>query len=225
LSRKGSNYQPMRLAGGTRARQSIQAPKGKKTRPTSAKVREALFAILSKRVQGARVLDLFAGSGALGLEAMSRGAASVVFVDNDAVAAMTIRRNAVRVLQAEDNWRIMPMPVMRALRILRGTFDVVLLDPPYERGAADELRLLMQKALLAPDGIAVVEHPSASIADLPDSMRVWKKAKYGDTALTFAISRGAGEAAREEPDDAAQARGSARSGRARTHGAPAREEQ
>ncbi len=214
----------MRLAGGTRARQSIQAPKGNKTRPTSAKVREALFAILSKRVQGARVLDLFAGTGALGLEAMSRGAASVVFVDNDAVAVMTIRRNAVRVLQAEDNWRIMPMPVMRALRILRGTFDVVLLDPPYERGAADELRLLMQKALLAPDGIAVVEHPSASTADLPDSMRVWKKAKYGDTALTFAVSRGAGEAAREEPDDAAQARGSARSGRARTQGAPAREE-
>lgn len=106
----------MRLAGGSRARQTIIAPKGNRTRPTSAKVREALFAILSKRVQGARVLDLFAGSGALGLEAMSRGAASVVFVDNDASAVMTIRRNAVRLLQDGDNWRIMPMPAMRALR-------------------------------------------------------------------------------------------------------------
>ena len=87
----------MRLAGGSRARQAILAPKGTRTRPTSAKVREALFGILKQRVQSARVLDLFAGSGALGLEAMSRGAASVVFVDNDASAVMTIRRNAVRV--------------------------------------------------------------------------------------------------------------------------------
>jgi 16S rRNA (guanine966-N2)-methyltransferase len=214
----------MRLAGGSRARQTIIAPKGNRTRPTSAKVREALFAILSKRVQGARVLDLFAGSGALGLEAMSRGAASVVFVDNDASAVMTIRRNAVRLLQDGDNWRIMPMPAMRALRTLRGTFDVVLLDPPYDRGAADELRLLMQKALLAPDGIAVVEHPSGEKAALPESMRVWKKAKYGDTALTFAVVRGAGEAVREDGDDAAEAHGSARAARMRPQNTRGRDE-
>jgi 16S rRNA (guanine966-N2)-methyltransferase len=179
----------MRLAGGDRARTTIAAPKGRKTRPTGAKVREAMFAILAKRVEGARVLDLFAGSGALGLEAMSRGAASVVFVDSDAGAVMTLRRNAVKVIPDGDRWRIMPMLAMRALRTLRGSFDIVLIDPPYERGALDELRLMMQRTLLKDDGIAVIEHASATKPTLPDSLEVVKQAKYGDTALTFVVAR------------------------------------
>jgi 16S rRNA (guanine966-N2)-methyltransferase len=176
----------MRLSGGARARQSIAAPKGKKTRPTAAKVREAMFAVLGRRVHGARVLDLFAGSGALGLEAMSRGAASVVFVDNDASAAFVIRRNALRLIEDEDRWRIMPMHAARALRTLRGTFDVVLIDPPYDRGAGDELALLAQRGLLAADGIIVVEHRSSEPLPLPATMKVIKRSKYGDTSLTFA---------------------------------------
>jgi 16S rRNA (guanine966-N2)-methyltransferase len=176
----------MRLSGGARARQTLAAPKGKKTRPTGAKVREAMFAVLGTRVHGARVLDLFAGSGALGLEAMSRGAASVVFVDNDASAAFAIRRNALRLIDDEDRWRIMPMNASRALRTLRGSFDVVLIDPPYDRGATDELSELMQRGLLAADGIAVVEHRSSEEPTLPTSMRLIKKSKYGDTSLTFA---------------------------------------
>src|SRR5438477_11046721 len=99
----------MRLSGGARARQNVAAPRGRKTRPTAAKVREAMFAVLGKRIHGARVLDLFAGSGALGLEAMSRGAASVVFVDNDASAAFAVRRNALALIEDEDRWRILPM--------------------------------------------------------------------------------------------------------------------
>ena len=177
----------MRLSGGARARQTVVAPKGRKTRPTGAKVREALYDILGDRVAGARVLDLYAGSGALGLEAMSRGARSVVFVDNDASAVMAIRRNAVRLIGDTDRFRIMPMRVMRALRSLRGTFDVVIADPPYGRDATDELRLLMQRALLSPDGIVIVEHSSASKVALPVSLRSVKFAKYGDTALTFAM--------------------------------------
>ena len=176
----------MRLSGGDRARQSVTAPKGRKTRPTAAKVREAMFGALGRRVEGARVLDLFAGSGALGFEAMSRGAASVVFVDNDGAAAFVIRRNALRLIEDEDRWRIMPMHAMRALRTLRGTFDVVLIDPPYDRGAAEELALLMQRGLLAPDGIAVVEHRSKQALELPASMKVIKTSKYGDTSVTFA---------------------------------------
>jgi len=176
----------MRLSGGARARQTVSAPKGRKTRPTAAKVREAMFAVLGRRVHGARVLDLFAGSGALGLEAMSRGAASVVFVDNDASAAFVIRRNALKLIEDEDRWRILPMHSARALRTLRGTFDVVLIDPPYERGAAEELALLMQRGLLAADGIAVVEHRSKDELALPTSMKLIKTSKYGDTCLTFA---------------------------------------
>jgi len=176
----------MRLSGGARARQGVTAPKGRKTRPTAAKVREAMFAVLGRRVHGARVLDLFAGSGALGLEAMSRGAASVVFVDNDASAAFAIRRNALKLIEDEDRWRILPMHAARALRTLRGTFDVVLIDPPYDRGAGEELSLLMQRGLLAADGIAVVEHRSKEALALPTSMKLIKTSKYGDTSLTFA---------------------------------------
>jgi 16S rRNA (guanine966-N2)-methyltransferase len=179
----------MRLSGGARVRQSVTAPKGKKTRPTAAKVREAMFAVLGRRVHGARVLDLFAGSGALGLEAMSRGAASVVFVDNDASAAFIIRRNALRLIEEEDRWRILPMHATRALRTLRGSFDIVLIDPPYDRGAVEELVLLMQRGLLAADGIVVVEHRSSEPLPVPASMKIIKRSKYGDTSLTFAAVR------------------------------------
>lgn len=188
----------MRLSGGERSGQRVATPRGKKTRPTSSKVREALFAVLGKRVEGARVLDLFAGSGALGFEAMSRGAGSVVFVDSDASAVMSIRRNAVRLLDDPSRWRIMPMNAGRAIRILRGSFDVVLLDPPYQRGATEELVLIMQRGLLAERGVVVWEHPSGASAQLPASMRIIKEAQYGDTSLTFAVVRGDGQAMPEE---------------------------
>src|SRR5579872_4234504 len=184
----------MRLSGGERSGHKLAAPRGRRTRPTSSKVREALFAVLGKRVEGARVLDLFAGTGALGFEAMSRGAGSVVFVDNDAAAVMSIRRNAVRLLDDPAVWRIMPMTANRALRTLRGNFDIVLVDPPYARGATEELTLMMQRGLLADRGVVVWEHPSKATANLPVSMRIVKEAAYGDTALTFAVVRGDGRA-------------------------------
>ncbi len=136
------------------------------------------------------MLDLFAGSGALGFEAISRGAASVIFVDNDAAAAMAIRRNAVDLIEDAERWRIMPMHAARALRRLRGKFDVVLVDPPYDRGAEGELALLAQRGLLASDGVLVVEHRSTAPLTLPSSMQVIKRSKYGDTAVTYAKARG-----------------------------------
>jgi 16S rRNA (guanine966-N2)-methyltransferase len=144
------------------------------------------------------VLDLFAGTGALGLEAMSRGAGSVVFVDNDADAVMAVRRNAVRVIEQKERFRIMPMPAVRALRVLRGTFDIVLVDPPYDRGAREELATLMQRGLVATDGVVVVEHRTGEDAPLPGSLKVVKSAKYGDTTLTFAAVRPARESVPED---------------------------
>jgi len=204
----------MRLSGGERAGQTLAAPKGKKTRPTSAKVREALFGVLGKRISDARVLDLFAGSGALGFEAMSRGARSVVFVDSDAAAVMAIRRNAVRLLGNVDCWRILPMSALRALRTLRGTFDIVLVDPPYQRGAAEELTMLMQRGLLSEGAVVVLEHPTVAQATLPASMRLLKRTKYGDTALTFAVLRSSDQTQPEESAQEAERprRGSARNG-------------
>jgi len=191
----------MRLSGGARARQTLVAPKGKKTRPTGAKVREALYDILGERVDGARVLDVFAGSGSLGFEAMSRGAGSVVFVEDDASAVMAIRRNAVRVIGDTERFRIMPMRAARALRTLRGTFDIVIMDPPYRRGAAEELKLLMQRSLLAPDAIVVVEHAADDAVALPTSLQAVKFAKYGDSALTFAMAHRRSAARRDRPSD------------------------
>ena len=209
----------MRLSGGERAGQKLATPKGKRTRPTSAKVREALFAVLGKRVDGARVLDLFAGSGALGFEAISRGASTVVFVDQDAAAVMAIRRNAVRVLPDQTAWRILPMTALRALRVLRGTFNLILLDPPYQRGAAEELRMIMQRGLLSDGGVVVLEHPTIAEAKLPASMRLLKRAKYGDTALTFAVARGSDQAAPEEDTPLLRSRAhSARAGASRRGG-------
>ncbi len=208
----------MRLSGGTSARRVVAAPRGERTRPTSAKVREALFAVLGKRVQGARVLDLFAGSGALGLEAISRGAASAVFVESDASAVMTVRRNAVALIGDKERFRIMPMPAIRALRRLRGSFDVVLVDPPYDRGAKEELVALMQRALVSPDGVVVLEHRSGEDVRLPASLRILRSAKYGDTALTFAAVVPAGDSA-SQSENAASASESpqrARSPRRRT---------
>ncbi|MBC5806422.1 MAG: 16S rRNA (guanine(966)-N(2))-methyltransferase RsmD [Candidatus Eremiobacter antarcticus] len=201
----------MRLSGGGRSGQTLQAPKGKKTRPTSAKVREALFDVLGKRVEGARVLDLFAGSGALGFEAMSRDAGSVVFVDSDAAAVMAIRRNAVRVLPDSDRWRVLPMTAIRALRKLRGTFDIVLMDPPYQRGAAEELTMLMQRGLLSELAIVALEHPSVKETKIPPSMRVFKKTKYGDTALTFAMARTGEQTLPEDTAEEVNRQGSAAS--------------
>ena len=214
----------MRVCGGDRARQSIAAPKGKHVRPTGAKVREALFAVLGKRVHDARVLDLFAGSGALGFEALSRGAASVVFVDNDASAVMSIRRNAVRLIPDADRWRIVPASALRALRMLRGTFDLIFVDPPYERGAADELKLLMHLGMLATDGMVVVEHRSGDRAGLPASLRLLKRAKYGDTTLSFARMRRESESAVDEASDAGpQPSTATRAARSRPAAPPGRE--
>ncbi|MFI5388478.1 MAG: RsmD family RNA methyltransferase, partial [Candidatus Eremiobacterales bacterium] len=142
--------------------------------------------VLGRRVHGARVLDLFAGAGALGFEAIARGAASVVCGGNDGAAAFASGRNALHRIEDEERWRFLRMLAGRALRTLRGTFDVILIDPPYDRGAADELALLMQRGLLAPDGIAVVEHRSKETLALPTSMKLIKTSKYGDTSLTFA---------------------------------------
>ena len=119
----------MRVVAGAFKGRRLQAPRGRRTRPTADRVREALFSILGD-VTGARVLDLYAGSGALGIEALSRGAASVTFVDRDPRAVAAIRRNLEAVGTEQEVRRL------DALRYLAGaedaSFDLVFLDPPYD---------------------------------------------------------------------------------------------
>lgn len=167
----------------------MRAPKGGGTRPTADRVKEALFSILDSRDRcaGARVLDLFAGSGSLGIEALSRGAAAATFVESDVKAARTIRANlAVAGADAE----VLVMPVNRALTALaeRGRrFEGVFLDPPYEREWIERTLTQLDAARLVVDGGWVsVEHsrreePPGRVGRLV----VRDTRRYGDTRLTL----------------------------------------
>jgi 16S rRNA (guanine966-N2)-methyltransferase len=169
----------MRIIAGTHKGRRISAPKG--ARPTSDRVREALFSILAGRVEGARVLDLFAGSGALGIEALSRGAASATFVDDDPGAIRVIRRN----LDAVHAVRRDAAAFLRSARDEGRQYDLVFLDPPYRLGPriGRELSELVA-AVLAPAGVVVSESDRRAPLDLPD-LDLADERRYGDTLIRF----------------------------------------
>lgn len=139
------------IAGEWRGRRLV-APKGDATRPTADRTRETLFSMLVSRLgsfEGLRVADLFAGSGALGLEALSRGAASCLFVDQDAAALAALRRN-IETLGARSRATVQPGSVM-SLGPARAAYDLILLDPPYETGAGQvAIDRLLRLGWLAP---------------------------------------------------------------------------
>ena len=180
----------MRITGGQYRSRALKAPKGSLTRPTSDRVREALFSILGPRAAARRVLDLYAGTGALGLEALSRGAESVVFVERAKEALAALEAN-VEALGVRGRVRVVALPAERAARNLEGDrFDLVFADPPYadvKSGAA--LRAL--ESLVVPrleaGALLVLEHasrdPSPAIAGLQKD----EERTYGDTTLSFYV--------------------------------------
>jgi 16S rRNA (guanine966-N2)-methyltransferase len=180
-----------RIIGGFAGSLTLTVP-GSGTRPTSDMVREAIFSALQSRdaLTGARVLDLYAGSGALGLEAASRGAASVTLVDHSARAATTCRRNAAHILKSAPKGRrvtidISSSPVQTFVAASRQFWDVVFLDPPYELGNAEvthNLEALVPR--LAPDAVVLLERSSRNGAPaVPDELALERRKDYGDTAL------------------------------------------
>lgn len=185
----------MRITGGRLAGRRLEVPRGA-VRPTADRVRESLFARLGC-LAGKRVLDLFAGSGALGFEALSRGAAHVVFADHSSAALATVRNNADRlgVLAAVDLRRGAAPAVLR--RLAGGApFDLVFLDPPYaSEGLASALRGLVAGGLLAEDALVVAEsdrrHPPGPVGGLA----AVDERRYGDTLITWFVPRGPAAAA------------------------------
>jgi 16S rRNA (guanine966-N2)-methyltransferase len=174
----------MRIIAGSRKGHTIHAPKGLATRPTGDRVREAAFNLVGP-VDGATVLDLYAGSGAMGLEALSRGAANAVFVESDPDAVRAIERNL-------DRLRLTGATVLRrdARTALAGeaaagrTYDLVLVDPPYGDWPELEPRLGPYLAgVLAPDGLVVVETSSRVQPTLPLAERTSRR--YGSARLTL----------------------------------------
>jgi 16S rRNA (guanine966-N2)-methyltransferase len=174
----------LRIIAGSRKGARIYAPKGLDVRPTGDRVREAMFNLIGP-VDGADVLDLFAGSGALGLEALSRGAARAVFVDSDRAAAETIVRN-VEKLRLEGA-RIYREDVARRLATDGAAgrrYDLVLVDPPY-RMLSTFLSLLAKHlpSVVAPDGLVVVESEAKEEPELPLPLRTSRK--YGSTRVSL----------------------------------------
>jgi 16S rRNA (guanine966-N2)-methyltransferase len=177
----------MRIVAGKFRGRRLQSPKNGKTRPTSDRVREALFSIIAAHIPQASVLDLFAGTGALGLEALSRGALEAVFVDQDAAAARLIHSN-IALCGMQERTRVLHAPVLKALRRLAEEgrcFRLIFLDPPYGKGyLAETLPPLGEVA--APDALTVAEH---SVRDeAPAVCGKWLKCrerKYGETAISF----------------------------------------
>jgi 16S rRNA (guanine966-N2)-methyltransferase len=172
----------VRVVAGAHGGRRLVAPPGDTTRPTSDRVREALFSVLGTSVAGARVLDLYAGSGALGIEALSRGAAAAVFVDRSAQAITAIRTNLTALGIEADVRRSQASAALRAASARGEAYDLVFLDPPYRRAA--ELGRELSEALpavLAPGGRVVSESdrrdPLALALHLTDERR------YGDTVI------------------------------------------
>jgi 16S rRNA (guanine966-N2)-methyltransferase len=173
----------MRIVAGSRKGHGIAAPKGVVTRPTGDRVREAVFSIVGP-VDDARVLDLFAGSGAMGLEALSRGAASAVFVEHDRGACHVIRRNLekLRLTGADVRCRE-ALAALRDERARGRRYDLVLVDAPYEDWERYEAPLAeLLPALLEESGLAVVETAAAVEPRLPLDLVTTRR--YGSARIT-----------------------------------------
>lgn len=151
----------LRIIGGDFRGRKLNFPDGKGLRPTADRVRETLFNWLQGQVYGRRALDLFAGSGALGIEALSRGAAEVVFVERAAVAARQLKEN-LQLLRASERASVMQQEAARYLTAPRGEFDLVFLDPPFAQGLLPKtIKQLEDSGLLAEHAWIYIEQDSA----------------------------------------------------------------
>lgn len=178
----------MRIIGGRARGFPLKTRKGLGTRPTADLVRESLFNILAGQVAGSRFLDIFAGFGSVGIEALSRGALLCVFVENNRQCVKIIRDN-LTLTNFADCALLVPKAADLALAELAekgNRFELVFLDPPYFSPALPAaLRLISSLPILVPDGLVVVEHHRLDTGWLEQGWTVIKEKKYGDTMLTF----------------------------------------
>lgn len=181
----------MRIIGGERRKKKLMAVPGLATRPTTDRVKETLFNIIQAHIRGAFVLDLFSGTGALGLEALSRGANRCLFVDNQKNALATCRKN-IAACGFEDKSTVIHWDISRNLNCLLrygGALNLVFLDPPYNKGLADlALSHLIRAKALAPEALVVVEHAAGDPPVPADGLTLTETRQYGTTALSFLLS-------------------------------------
>jgi 16S rRNA (guanine(966)-N(2))-methyltransferase RsmD len=183
----------MRIISGVSKGRRLARPKSLIIRPTSDRVKESIFNLLGNEVEGGVVLDLFAGTGNLGIEALSRGAKKALFVEKGRQALRLIQTNLAQI-GMEDRSEILPQDVNRAIGILnqRGeSFDLILMDPPYEKGLIQRTLLkLNSHRIYHEDSILVVEHDRRE--PIPEKVEGWtltRQRKIGDTLISFLIPR------------------------------------
>jgi 16S rRNA (guanine(966)-N(2))-methyltransferase RsmD len=192
----------MRVIAGRLKGRRVVAPRGCGTRPTYDRVRESVFEIIGPVIQGAAVLDLFAGSGVLGIESVSRGARAAVLVDSDPAAVGTIRRNVEKLgIARECDVRKGDALGLLERGALGPSFDVVFVDPPYRSGLCSAaLGLLGGPGGLREGAMVVVEHEARD--ELPRSagrLALVRRERYGSTAVSFYEAGASGPPGREEP--------------------------
>ncbi|HEX9114202.1 MAG TPA: 16S rRNA (guanine(966)-N(2))-methyltransferase RsmD [Nitrospirota bacterium] len=175
----------MRITGGTGRGRRLKVPAGPRVRPTSDKVKQALFNIIGGRIEGSTFLDLFAGAGGIGIEALSRGADRVAFVD-DSNESLKIIRSNVEQAGFAGRAQIVFARAESFLRKPSGPYDIVFLDPPYAMQLESLLELIANSGIVKPGGDVIAEHfkkqPSPSRAG---TLTLCREARYGDTVLAF----------------------------------------
>ncbi|MCB1111665.1 MAG: 16S rRNA (guanine(966)-N(2))-methyltransferase RsmD [Chlamydiales bacterium] len=147
----------MRIISGKFKNRKLDSPKTMDVRPTSGRLREALFNITQHYIEGADFLDLFAGSGAVGFEALSRGAGSVCFVDSSRSSVRSIEKN-ISMLGVDDDAYVVDCDVLEFLPTHRGAYDIIYVDPPYQKGYSEKILAMIDGSqLLKPDGVLFIE--------------------------------------------------------------------
>ena len=187
----------MRVITGSARGCHLKELEGMETRPTTDRVKEGLFNIIQFDIEGRKVLDLFAGTGQLGIECLSRGAASAGFVDRRADAVKLIREN-LKATKLSDRARVVSGDSMEFLKSLREQFDLIFLDPPYEAGLLEPaIAHIARFDILSPHGIIVAEHPAGrTLPALAEPYRLHRTYRYGKIGLT--VYRRSGNETSEE---------------------------
>lgn len=173
------------IAGEYRGR-VLKTPEGKQVRPSSGLLRGVIFNVLGDFVAGKKVLDIYAGSGALGIEALSRGAAEVTMVEADRATVGLISQN-LELLKVQDKARVIIQDALEFISSSGGKYDIILADPPYLANVSSQiLDLISKHDLLAPGGILVIQHHRAEkIVSETEKLVLWKNKRHGKSSVEF----------------------------------------
>lgn len=169
----------LRIIGGNWRGRKVRFPESDDLRPTSDRVRETLFNWLMHEVHGARVLDLYAGSGILGIESLSRGAAHVTFVDNTKRAIEAIGRTLSDLNADENNYTLAPLDAINFITACKDSFDIIFLDPPFQSADIQKLTGLIADQALADEWVYIETGETVTAAELPDGFSIYRQKRAG----------------------------------------------